>query len=59
LKAVPNAAAYAVSKAGVISLTKTVAAEEGKRGIRVNCIAPYVLSRPFFHHHLPVNHPSC
>lgn len=57
LKAVPNAAAYAVSKAGVISLTKTVAAEEGKRGIRVNCIAPYVFFRLFSCQRLPLNFP--
>lgn len=38
----PKSAAYAVSKAGVISLTKTAAKEEGARGIRVNAIAPYV-----------------
>lgn len=31
---------YSTSKAGVISLTKQAAAEYGKDGIRVNCIAP-------------------
>ena len=31
---------YAASKAGVISLTKTLALELGGLGIRVNCVAP-------------------
>jgi NAD(P)-dependent dehydrogenase (short-subunit alcohol dehydrogenase family) len=44
--------AYNVSKAGVISLTKTLAAEWAPHGIRVNTIAPgYMkteLTQPFF-----------
>jgi 3-oxoacyl-[acyl-carrier protein] reductase len=32
--------AYAASKGGVISLTKTLATELGPSGIRVNCVAP-------------------
>jgi NAD(P)-dependent dehydrogenase (short-subunit alcohol dehydrogenase family) len=31
---------YAVSKAGVVGLTKTLAAEAAEHGVRVNCIAP-------------------
>ncbi|KAL6008386.1 hypothetical protein ACLOJK_033895 [Asimina triloba] len=33
--------AYVASKAGVVGLTKNVAAELGEFGIRVNCISPY------------------
>jgi 3-oxoacyl-[acyl-carrier protein] reductase len=34
------AAAYAAAKAGVLMLSKHLAAELGSRGIRVNCLAP-------------------
>ena len=36
----PGQASYAASKAGLISLTKTLAIELGNRGIRVNAVAP-------------------
>lgn len=36
----PHTAAYAASKAGLIGLTKALAAEFGRKGIRVNALVP-------------------
>jgi NAD(P)-dependent dehydrogenase (short-subunit alcohol dehydrogenase family) len=43
----PMLGAYSVSKAAVIMLTKVMAAELGKSGIRVNCIAPGLVETRF------------
>lgn len=42
----PNATAYAASKAGLISLTKTLGRELGPEGILVNAIAPGIVDTP-------------
>ena len=39
-KPVVGSAVYAASKAGVLGLTRALAAELGPRGVRVNCITP-------------------
>jgi len=38
--------AYAAAKAGVIALTRQVAVEYGRRGIRANCICPGAVATP-------------
>jgi len=38
--------AYAAAKAGVIALTRQVAVEYGRRGIRANCICPGAIATP-------------
>ncbi len=38
--------AYAAAKGGIVALTKSMAADFGKKGIRVNCIAPGVIRTP-------------
>jgi len=42
----PQAAAYCASKGGVRSLTKSLAAEFGNKGIRINSIHPGVIDTP-------------
>ena len=45
-KAVPNRAAYSISKAAVIGLTKAIAADYTTKGVRVNAIAPGTVDSP-------------
>jgi 2-keto-3-deoxy-L-fuconate dehydrogenase len=49
VKAVPNRAAYSISKAAVIGLTKSIAADYTTKGIRVNAIAPGTVDSPSLH----------
>ena len=42
----PNHAAYGVAKAGLIHLTKTLAVEYGRSGIRVNAVSPGSIATP-------------
>jgi NAD(P)-dependent dehydrogenase (short-subunit alcohol dehydrogenase family) len=45
-------AAYTTSKAAVIGLTMTMAADHGRDGVRVNCIAPGLVYTPMVAHRL-------
>lgn len=47
--AVPNIP-YAVAKGGLVTLTRAMAVQHGREGIRVNCIAPGLLYAPFVAH---------
>jgi 3-oxoacyl-[acyl-carrier protein] reductase len=42
----PGQANYAASKGGMIAMTKSIAAEMGKRGMTANCIAPGFIKTP-------------
>jgi NAD(P)-dependent dehydrogenase (short-subunit alcohol dehydrogenase family) len=51
----PNASAYSASKAGVISLTKSLGKELAKTGIRVNCVTPAAVKTGMFDQMTPAH----
>jgi 2-keto-3-deoxy-L-fuconate dehydrogenase len=46
VKGLPNRFAYGATKAAVVGLTKSIAADYVKQGIRCNCIGPGTVDTP-------------
>ena len=42
-----HGAAYSAAKAGILALTRVAAAENGKHGIRINCVSPGLIYNDF------------
>ena len=58
LKGGSNALAYCASKGGVVNMTRAMAIDHGKHGIRVNCVCPGDIDTPLLRgeaHQLGVN----
>ncbi|MFX1513734.1 MAG: SDR family NAD(P)-dependent oxidoreductase, partial [Promethearchaeota archaeon] len=49
LKGGSNALAYCASKGGVVIMTRAMAIDHGRQGIRVNCICPGDIDTPMLH----------
>jgi NAD(P)-dependent dehydrogenase (short-subunit alcohol dehydrogenase family) len=46
LKSHPYSAAYCASKGGVVNMTRALAVEYGRKGIRINCVCPGGVETP-------------
>jgi len=50
---IPNVAAYAATKGGIIALTKAMAKDHAKDKIRINCLAPGPIETPLLRRFQP------
>lgn len=55
VKGAPNRFAYGASKAAVIGLTRALAADVVKQGVRVNCLCPGTVETPSWHERVAAN----
>lgn len=46
IKGGPDAVAYCAAKGGVVNMTRAMAIDHGKQGIRVNCVCPGDIDTP-------------
>jgi len=50
---IPNVAAYAATKGGIIAMTKAMAKDHAKDKIRINCLAPGPIETPLLRRFQP------
>jgi 2-keto-3-deoxy-L-fuconate dehydrogenase len=55
IKGAPNRFVYGTTKAAVIGMTRSVAADVVAKGIRVNCLAPGTVDTPSLHDRIAAN----
>ncbi len=55
---IPDRFAYGMSKGAVLTMTKSIAVDYVKRGIRCNCICPARVHTPFVDGYLAANYPG-
>ena len=58
LVGLPDRFAYSTSKGAVLSMTRSIAVDYMKRGIRCNCICPARIHTPFVDGYLAANYPG-
>lgn len=58
LVAEPESVAYCASKGGVVLLTKAIALDHAKEGIRVNCVCPGAIMTPMLEQDIPASGPE-
>ena len=58
LVGLPDRFAYSMSKGAVLTMTRSIAADYMKRGIRCNCICPARIHTPFVDGYLAATYPG-